>query len=391
MKKWLVNLFFFFLLFIPNVSAKEVNLYLFYGNGCPHCAKEEEYLKELEKEYPFINIIKYETWYNEENAKLLNRVKSNLSVNNGYVPFTVIGNLGLTGFNDNTKMQIESKIKYCYKNNCLDIVDETCNGSEINTEDNCEEVTSFSLPILGKVDAGDVSLPIVAIVMGFVDGFNPCAMWILIFLISFLITNKDYKKMIILGSTFLITSAIIYLFFMMSWLTIVIQMNKIVILRNIIAFIACVAGIYNLIKFNNERKKEVGCSVTDNKKRSVIIDRIKKYVLENNLALSMLGIMTLAVSVNFIELACSAGLPLVFTQILSINELSNIEYFIYVLIYVLFFLIDDLIIFGIAVKTSKVAGISNKYTKYSHLIGGLIMLIIGVLLLVKPEIVMFNF
>lgn len=392
MKKWLVSLIFFFLLFIPNVEAKDVNLYLFYGDGCPHCAKEEEYLKDLEEDYPFINIIKYETWYNEENAKLLSRVKSNLNVKNSYVPFTVIGNLGLTGFNDNTKMQIESKIKYCYKNDCVDIVDQTCNEEEIKIEEDCEEeVTTFSLPILGEVDAKKVSLPIVAIVMGFVDGFNPCAMWILIFLISFLITNKDYKKMLILGSTFLVTSAIIYLFFMMSWLTIVIEMNKIVILRNIIAIIACVAGIYNLIKFNSERKKEVGCSVTDNKKRSVIIERIKRYVLENNLALSMLGIMALAVSVNFIELACSAGLPLVFTQILSINDLSSIEYFMYVLIYVLFFLIDDLIIFGIAVKTSKVTGISNKYTKYSHLIGGLIMLIIGIFLLVKPEIVMFNF
>ena len=392
MKKWLISFILFFLLFIPNVSAKEVNLYLFYGDGCPHCAKEEEYLKKLKKDYPFLNVVKYETWYNEENSKLLTRVKSNLNVNNSYVPFTVIGNLGLTGFNDNTKMQIESKIKYCYKNDCPDIVDQTCEGSELNIEADCEEeITTFSIPLLGKVDAKDVSLPIVAIVMGFVDGFNPCAMWILIFLISFLITNKNYKKMIILGSTFLITSAIIYLFFMMSWLTIVMEMNKIVILRNIIAIIACVAGIYNLIKFNNERKKEVGCSVTDNKKRSVIIERIKRYVLENNLALSMLGIMALAISVNFIELACSAGLPLVFTQILSINDLSNMEYFMYVLIYVLFFLIDDLIIFGIAVKTSKVAGISNKYTKYSHLIGGLIMLIIGILLLVKPEIVMFNF
>lgn len=392
MKKWLISFILFFLLFIPNVSAKEVNLYLFYGDGCPHCEKEKEYLEKLVDDYPFLNVIKYETWYNEENSKLLTRVKSNLNVNNSYVPFTVIGNLGLTGFNDNTKMQIESKIKYCYKNDCPDIVDQTCEGSELNIEADCEEeFTTFSIPLLGKVDAKDVSLPIVAIVMGFVDGFNPCAMWILIFLISFLITNKNYKKMIILGSTFLITSAIIYLFFMMSWLTIVMEMNKIVILRNIIAVIACIAGIYNLIKFNNERKKEVGCSVTDNKKRSVIIERIKRYVLENNLALSMLGIMALAVSVNFIELACSAGLPLVFTQILSINDLSNMEYFMYVLIYVLFFLIDDLIIFGIAVKTSKVAGISNKYTKYSHLIGGLIMLIIGILLLVKPEIVMFNF
>ena len=101
--------------------------------------------------------------------------------------------------------------------------------------------------------------------------------------------------------------------------------------------------------------------------------------------------MALAISVNVIELACSAGLPLLFTQILTINNLNSLEYFIYVLIYIIFFLIDDIVIFLIAVKTAKVTGISNKYTRYSHLIGGLIMIIIGALLIFKPEIIMFNF
>ena len=104
----------------------------------------------------------------------------------------------------------------------------------------------------------------------------------------------------------------------------------------------------------------------------------------------MIGIITLAVSVNLIELACSAGLPLLFTQILSFNNLSSFEYGLYIGLYILFFMIDDLIIFFIAMFTMKVTGLSNKYTKWSHLIGGLIMLLIGILLLVKPGILMFN-
>ena len=100
--------------------------------------------------------------------------------------------------------------------------------------------------------------------------------------------------------------------------------------------------------------------------------------------------MVLAVSVNVIELACSAGFPLLFTQILSLNDLNSLQYLIYVLIYVLFFLIDDIIIFLIALKTLKITGISNKYTKYSHLIGGILMLVVGLLLIFKPEIIMFQ-
>src|SRR5699024_4433762 len=99
----------------------------------------------------------------------------------------------------------------------------------------------------------------------------------------------------------------------------------------------------------------------------------------------------LAISVNLIELACSAGLPVIFTQVLAMNDLSTLEYWIYIFIYIFFFMIDDLIVFAIAVKTMELTGITTKYTKYSHLIGGLLMFIIGILLIVKPEWLMFNF
>ena len=105
----------------------------------------------------------------------------------------------------------------------------------------------------------------------------------------------------------------------------------------------------------------------------------------------MVGIIGLAASVNLIELACSSGLPLVYTQILALNDLSKLQYLIYILIYIFFFLIDDIIIFAIAMKTLEISGISTKYTKYSHLIGGIIMLIISLLMAFKPEWLMFNF
>lgn len=383
MKKLLILLT--FILFPLSVDAKEVNLYLFYGQECPHCKEEMTYLEELKESYDF-NIIKYETWHNEENAELLTEVKSKLKMDNPYVPFTVIDNLGLTGFNENTKVQIENRIKYCLANECIDILDEDC-----VIEEPCDEATSFTLPILGNINAKEISLPLVSIILGFLDGFNPCAMWILIFLISFLISTGNIKRMKILGSTFLLTSATIYFFFMMAWLNISIQMNKVIILRNGIAMLAIIMGIWNLIKYVKESKKEVGCTVTNKQQRIKIMERIKKYVSENHIGLAIVGIMALAVTVNIIELACSAGFPLLFTQILSLNDLNSLEYLIYVLLYIIFFLIDDIIIFLIAITTSKVTGISNKYTKYSHLIGGIIMLIVGVLLLVKPEIIMFQF
>ena len=121
------------------------------------------------------------------------------------------------------------------------------------------------------------------------------------------------------------------------------------------------------------------------------MNKIIKITTEKKFILSLFGIIALAASVNIIELMCSIGIPLLFTQILAMNNLSTFEYAIYMLLYILFFLIDDIIIFVGSMITLKVTGLSTKYTKFSHLIGGIIMLLIGLLLIIKPELLMFNF
>ena len=149
---------------------------------------------------------------------------------------------------------------------------------------------------------------------------------------------------------------------------------------------------YNLKGFiKSIVKKDAGCEVVDNSKRKKIISKIKKYTSEKSFILAMLGVMLLAISVNAIELACSAGLPVLFTNVLALNDVNFIEKCIYIFIYIFFFLIDDIIVFFVAMFTLNIKAISTKYTKYSHLIGGIIMLIIGILMIFKPEWLMFNF
>ena len=133
------------------------------------------------------------------------------------------------------------------------------------------------------------------------------------------------------------------------------------------------------------------CNITKQSVEYLKPQTAMKITKEKHIIIAALGIMLLAASVNIIEMMCSVGLPLLFTQILSMNSLSTPEYLLYMFVYILFFLIDDIIIFVISMITLKVTGISTKYAKYSHLIGGIIMIIIGVLLIVKPSLLMFNF
>ena len=250
---------------------------------------------------------------------------------------------------------------------------------------------SVDTGLFGVVSLKDVSLPIFTIILGAVDGFNPCAMWILIFLITMMFSMHDRKKMWILGLTFIFISGFVYLCFMISWLSLASFLNSVTLIRFLIASFAVLFGMVNIYRYIKSLNSDVGCDVTDKKKRLKIMERIKKIVTEKSFLLSILGIVLLAFSVNLIELLCSLGIPVMFTNVLAMNDLSTLEYVIYIGLYLLFFLIDDILIFVIAMKTLKIKGISNKYTKYSHLIGGIIMVLLGILMVIKPEWLMFNF
>ena len=392
MKKFLFTILILFS-FIPFVKGKELNVYLFYSDVCSTCKEEMEFLEEYSKGNDF-NIITYETTRNQENDELLSKVRKALNNNDKTVPYTVIGTTGMTGFNQTVENQIKTAIDKYKEEEYVDIVNVVVNDLNVDYTINPPE-GSFNIPFLGDIDPKDASLPLVAIILGFIDGFNPCAMWVLLFLLSIIITMKDRKKMWVIGLTFLTTSALVYLSFMLAWLSVAITLSQIFWVRFIIAIIALVGGTINLTSYYKEKKQPDGCQVVDKEKRKSILKRINKIIKQMNdkktYILAILGVMGLAVTVNLIELACSSGLPLIFTQILALNDLNILQYLIYIFIYIILFLIDDIIIFVIAMNSLKVTGISTKYNKLSHLIGGILMLLIGLLMIFKPEWLMFNF
>ena len=393
----------FLLLFIPMniVHADTIKAYLFYGDGCPHCADEKEFFEEYLKENDDVSLVKYEVWKNSDNRNLFSKVQDKLNDHQTGVPYLVIGNTVILGYtNGITNEKIEKVIEE-YRNDSKyeDVVGKIANNEDIGTPtvDNpekpkpVEKEEKYKLPILGEVNPKNVSLPLISMVIGLVDGFNPCAMWVLIFLLSILIGLKNKRKLILFGSVFLLTSGLFYFLLMFTWLNVIASISLSLIFRMIIAIFAIGAGIFNLYNYYKSLKKDDGCTVTNTSQRKSIMTKIKKFTQEKNLVLGLLGIIVLAIGVNFVELLCSAGLPVVFTEILSINKVSPGAAWIYSLIYIIFFMLDDFIIFFIAVKTMNLKVISTKYSKYSHLAAGIIMLIIGILLIVKPGWVMFNF
>ena len=149
------------------VEENKINLYLFHGQECPHCEEERKWLEKIEDKYKdYLNVYKYEVWHDKNNAKMMEAVATSFGKKTEGVPFTVIGDTVFFGFSDTISSRIENKIK---------------EYSEIDSKK--DEV---KIPMLGKVNMKSVSIWLVAIILGFIDGFNPCAMWILLFLINML-------------------------------------------------------------------------------------------------------------------------------------------------------------------------------------------------------------
>lgn len=390
--------------FVSSVYASEkniVNIHLFYSKVCPHCAKEIKVINELEKEYDNLRVYKHETSTTSA-YELLKKVEGYFGINVKTVPFTVIGEKYYSGYSEeNTKKEFINIISVYSKIGYKDVVGEYMGNIELpkyeindnNDVDKLieeEENKIVSIPLIGKVNVKNLALPLVTVLIGLLDGFNPCAMWILLFLISMLLGMKDKKRMWSMGLAFIITSALIYFLFMIAWLNITSIITKVVLFRTIIAIIALIAGSINFYNYLKTRK-ETGCTVVDDKKRTKIFDKIKKFTHEKSFILALIGIVSLAVTVNLVELVCSAGLPVMYIEILNMNNLSHLEYYLYIILYVIFFMLDDIVVFVIAMVSLELTGFSTKYGKLSKLMGGILLIVIGILMLVKPEWLMFNF
>jgi len=381
---------------VATVSAAEeafpVNVYFFSAPGCGHCAAEKSYLDEQTALRDNLTVVEYGI-DEPDHLTMLGDIAAIFSEETVATPFTVIGGKHYVGFNAAVELSLTRAIERYSANAHVDIMakylaDEPILATDFDTTSDFE----YDLPLIGIVDVRDVSLGIVAVILGFIDGINPCAMWVLLFLISLVLGSKDKKRIWLIGGLFLLTSGAFYFLIMMAWLKTIELLIAQTVFQIIIGALALLAGAYNIYSFVKARvKKEDGCEVTNVTQKQNIAAKVRQIANAGSLPVALIGVMGLAVIVNAVELACSTGLPLVFTQILAVNGIVGAASIFYVLLYILFFMLDDLLIFGIAVFTLKVSPLASKLGRYAHLIGGILMLAIGILMIFFPEILLFSF
>ncbi len=355
------------------ITGEGFKVHFFHLPTCPHCDEQKPFNEKLANTYS-IDVI-YHNAGEPEGSALLTEMLADVGAKDEQLdfPVTIFEGQVFLGWEsrETTGAKIEEVLQQCLAGNC----------PEAGVK---EPEDKIALPIIGTIKLSDYSLPSLAVILGLVDGFNPCALWVLAYLISLVITLKDKRKIWLLVGSFVFASGVLYFLFMTAWLNAFLLIGYFRPVTIVIGLVALGAGVLNVREFI-KTKGAIVCEVGDEESRKKTMTRIEKVVLSPLTLATIAGIVVLAFVVNSIEFLCSAALPAIFTHVLSLSNLSTLRYYAYILLYDFFFMLTALIIFGSA-AFAMTSSLGDRFAKYCRPLGGTILLVLGVLLLFAPHL-----
>lgn len=357
--------------------AGNLTAHYFYLPTCPHCAEQKLFNAELMGEYPQVAWVQHDISKTSEAQAMSQMMKDHgMDGDNLRVPLTFIGSKYLLGFESKatTGVQLKAMLaEYVSKN-----PQATTNPPAVN-----ESKFTLNIPFLGKTNLREMSLPVLSIILGLVDGFNPCAMWVLVYLIALVMELNDRKRVWLIVGTFLFASGALYFLFMTAWLNLFLLVGYLRPIMILMGLVALGSGILSVRDYIQTKGRPM-CKIGDEAGKSKQASRMQQIITSPLTISTLLAIVGLAFAVNAVEFMCSAGIPAVFTQVLALSNLNGLEHYGYILLYDLFFMLDDIIIFCVAAFALSSTDFTQKYAGISKIFGGIVLLTLGIIMLFFP-------
>lgn len=263
----------------------------------------------------------------------------------------------------------------------LPIGDETDNDNLSEEQQDLEE--TISVPVFGSLKVGELGLPFFTIAIGLIDGFNPCAMWVLLFLLSILVNVKDRRKILLIAGTFVFISGLAYFIFMAAWLNVFVFIGYLRIIQITLGILAIGVGSIHIKDFF-AFKKGISLSIPESAKPG-IYQRVRKIVTAENMTGALVGSIVLAVLVNIVELLCTAGLPALYTHILTMQKLPQWQNYAYLLLYNIAYMFDDGLMVLVVTWTLSKSKLQENQGRWLKLVSGVVIALLGFLMIFKPE------
>lgn len=351
-------------------TRKTIELHFFWSHRCPHCLQAEPVLQRLEQSYPWLTVHRYDLVNNQENIKRYVNMAGALGLTANAVPGFIFCGQMLVGFDsaDGIGKELESRLL-----NCLSSA-----GSAQLEQD------TVNLPMLGEVHYQDFSLPVFTLLIAALDAFNPCAFFVLFFLLSLITHSRSRVRIALIGGTFVVFSGLMYFMFMAAWLNLFLLTESLVFITAIAGIIAMIAGTIN-VKDYFFFKQGLSLSIPEAAKPK-IYQRMRNLTQAGHWPAMMAAAVVLAIAANSYELLCTAGLPMVYTRLLTLNELSTDQYYWYLGLYNFIYIIPLLLIVAGFTVTLGNKKLSEQEGRVLKLLSGAMMLGLGGILLFAPDL-----
>jgi glutaredoxin len=354
-------------------AAPGPDVEMFTREGCPYCATALQFLEELRRERPELRIRVHDVQEDRRALERLMALAEEHGVAHPGVPaFYVHGRL-LIGFAGAAATGAE--LRALLAPPARDPAGAPPGGDR-------GAVDTVEVPLLGPLRVRDVGLPAFTIVLGLVDGFNPCAMWVLLFVLSLLVNLKSRAKMGLIGGTFVLVSGLVYFAFMAAWLNLFLLVG---VSRPTQVLLGLVAGVIGALNIKDFVAGGRGLSLAiPASARPAIYARMRAVLLAEHSGAALGGVIVLAVLVNVVELLCTAGFPAVYTRILTLRELPVWQYYAYLALYNAAYVVDDGLVLALAVVTLSRRKLQERAGRWLKLASGGVMLGLGALLIGRP-------
>jgi glutaredoxin len=384
----------------PGNTAR-ADIEVFVREGCPHCAKAEEFLAKLGREQPQLSISIRDV--NKEPAAM-QRLTALAREHGGVarVPAFFVGNQLLFGYSEAARsdLLIRSVLaggrgapsNAAGESTCeladaaadpKDVLLKPCKDGGHSEAAAPPPPEPFQIDFFGRtLTLDDIGLPAFTVAMGLLDGFNPCSMWVLLLMISLLAPLNDRRRMLAIAGTFVLIQGIAYFIFLAAWLNLFLLIGLARWSQLLIAAIAIIAGLINLKDFFAFKWGGVSLSIPDAQKPK-IYNRMRGILTSKSLAAAIAATVVLAVLVQIVELLCTSGFPALFTRILTLNPLETTTYYGYLLLYMAAYMLDDIIVLGIGVTLLSRHRLQEKEGRVLKFLSGLAMVGLGIYLIAE--------
>ncbi|WP_348674401.1 glutaredoxin domain-containing protein [uncultured Abyssibacter sp.] len=348
-------------------------LEVFVREGCPHCADAKAFLPGFLAERPWLRVVYRPVDRDEAAREDLMRYSRGAGAWPPGVPTFVYNGYLIVGFESPERTGPA----------LADLVEGTPDApAEPGAPTVPRSVSEVDTTLFGPLSVSRLGLPLFTLALGLLDGFNPCAMWVLLFLLSMLVHLRDRARMALIAGTFVLVGGAVYYAFMAAWLNVFLAVGLPTLLRLILAAVAVTIGAINLRDFFVERQGFT-LSIPDSAKPGLYA-RMRQIVRAEHVGFAIAAAAALAVVVNIVELLCTAGFPALYTAILTQQDLGAAAHYGYLGLYILGYIADDTLMVTIAVIFLGSRRLTRETGRWLKFISGAVMLGLGLVLVLRP-------